>query len=100
MKDIYIYGDSEWYHQIVDEVKLKDNFTVDAGIGKSIRFKNNSYLRINLNIGNLLNNQSFVTGGFEQYRFDFASKNINKFPPRYFYAYGLNYNLGVAYLFP
>lgn len=100
VKDIYIYGDSELYHQIVDEVKLKDNFTVDAGIGKSIRFKNNSYLRINLNIGNLLNNQSFVTGGFEQYRFDFASKNINKFPPRYFYAYGLNYNLGVAYLFP
>lgn len=100
IKDVYKYGESTLYNSIIDEVKLKDNFTVDAGAGKSHRFKNGSYLRVNLNISNLLNNKNFLTGGFEQYRFDFVSKDINKFPPRYFYAYGLNYTLGVAYLFP
>ncbi|MCZ2101092.1 MAG: TonB-dependent receptor [Chitinophagales bacterium] len=100
VKDVYAYGESTLFHTIIDEVKLKDNFTVDAGIGKSIRFPNRSYLRINLNIGNLLNNKNFITGGFEQYRYDFENKNIDKFPPRYFYAYGLNYTLGIAYLFP
>lgn len=100
VKDVYQYGESTLFNTIIDEVKLKDNFTVDAGVGKSIRFKNSSFLRINLNIGNLLNNTNFITGGFEQYRYDFENKNINKFPPRYFYAYGLNYTLGIAYLFP
>ncbi len=99
VKDVYQYGESTLFHEIIDEVKLKNNFTLDAGIGKSHRFRNGSFLRFNLNIGNLLNNKNFVTGGFEQYRFDFESKDINKFPPRYFYAYGLNYTLGIAYQF-
>lgn len=98
--DIYKYGESTLFNSIVDQVKFKDNFTVDASIGKSHRFKNRSILRINLNVGNLLNNRNFVTGGFEQYRFDFEGKDIDKFAPRYFYAYGINYTLGIAYIFP
>ncbi len=100
VKDIYAYGESTLYNEIIDEVKLKDNFTVDAGVGKSIQFSNRSLLRINLNVGNILNNRNFITGGFEQFRFDFENKDINKFPPRYFYAYGMNYTLGIAYIFP
>lgn len=98
--DVYPYGENSLYQDIIAEERLADNYTVDLGVGKSIRFKTGAFLRINLNVGNLLNNKNFLTGGFEQFRFDFENKNIDKFPPKYFYAYGLNYTLGVAYLFP
>ncbi|MBW7951594.1 MAG: hypothetical protein H3C56_03330 [Chitinophagaceae bacterium] len=53
----------------------------------------------NLGINNLLNNKNIISGGFEQLRFDYADKNINKFPPKYYYAYGLNYFASVTFRF-
>ncbi len=88
------------YRQIIDQERLSDSYTVDFSVGKSHRFNNGAFLRINLNVGNILNNTDFRTGGFEQLRFDFENKDVNRFPPRYFFAYGLNYNLNIAYVFP
>ena len=85
---------------IIAEERLPDAITVDFSAGKSIRFDNGAFLRINLNAGNILNNTNFRTGGFEQLRFDYETKDVSKFPPRYFYSYGTNFNLNVAYIFP
>ena len=46
---------------------------------------------LNLGVSNVLNNQDLVTGGFEQLRYDFADKNVNKFPTRYTYAFGTTF---------
>jgi hypothetical protein len=74
--------------EIIDQTKLDNGYSVSLFAGKS--FKIDGYtLNINVNINNLTNNQSFVTGGFEQLRYD--PKNINKFPPKLGYMYGLNY---------
>jgi hypothetical protein len=44
---------------------------------------------------NVLNNQ-FAASAFEQWRFSWADKNVNKFPPKYFNAYGRNYFVMLA----
>jgi hypothetical protein len=93
-------NETELFNQIIGEEKLPDAMTVDFSAGKSIRLKNGSFVRINLNAGNILNNTTFKTGGFEQLRFDYEGHNVNKFPPRYFYSYGTNFNLNISYIFP
>ncbi len=90
---------SALYQSIIAEEKLPNAYTVDIFCGKSFRFKDRSTLNINLNVSNVLNNQNFKTGGFEQLRFDIESRDVNKFPPRYFYAFGTNYSLNFSYVF-
>ena len=90
---------------ILAQQKLDDDYTVDFFGGwswklpKSFGFKKPTYLVFNLGINNLLNNKNIISGGFEQLRFDYADKNINKFPPKYYYAYGLNYFASVTFRF-
>ncbi len=91
---------AELLGKVKDQERLPDAITVDLSVGKSHRFRNGAYIRVNLNAGNILNNTNFKTGGFEQLRFDFVEKDVDRFPPRYFYSYGINYNLNVAYIFP
>ena len=72
---------------------------VDASIGKSIRLDNGNLININLQVNNLLNNLKMKTGGYEQGRFDYVNYNVDKYPPYYYYAQGLNAFLMVAYRF-
>ena len=92
--------ESDLYNKIIAEEKLPDGMTVDASLSKSHRLKSGAFININLNIGNILNKTNFRTGGFEQLRYDYATNDVDKFPPRYFYSYGLNYNLNISYTFP
>ena len=78
------------YLETIEQTRLDNGYSVSLFAGKSFKI-NNYFLNINLNINNLTNNTDFITGGFEQLRFD--SQNINKFPPRLGYLYGLNYFL-------
>ena len=81
---------------------------LDVSIGKSIYLKRGS-LSINLMITNALNNQSIVTGGYEQSRSPYtvaADGSLNnvrayKFPfnPKKYYAFGTNGMLNIAYKF-
>jgi hypothetical protein len=57
------------------------------------------FLALNAGVNNILNNKSIITGGFEQLRFDVENKDVNKFPPRLFYAFGLNYFLSATIRF-
>jgi hypothetical protein len=50
-------------------------------------------LGVNFFLNNILDNQKLALFAFEQSRFDFDTKNIDKFPPKYMYAYGRTYML-------
>lgn len=98
-------GSPAW-HNVVDQVKLDDQYTIDAFAGYSWmmnrRFKSlkkRTYLLFNVGVNNILNNTNIVSGGFEQLRFDFAEKNINKFPDRRFFAYGTNFFASIGIRF-
>jgi len=90
---------------ILAQTKLADDYTIDFFGGwsyrlpKSLGLKKATFLVFNLGINNLLNNKNIISGGFEQLRFDYADKNVNKFPAKYYFAYGLNYFASVTLRF-
>lgn len=86
------------WHDIIDQTKFDAQFTLDFFGGYSWKLPRNmsiagknTFLVFNVGVNNLLNNREILTGGFEQLRFDFLNKDVNKFPPKLFYAYGINY---------
>jgi hypothetical protein len=97
---------SQKWVDIIDQTKLKSQFSVDAFAGyswllnktyKSLRKR--TFLAFNLGVTNILNNKNIVSGGFEQLRYDFVNKDINKFPAKQFYAYGTTFNASIALRF-
>jgi len=85
--DGYVTEDPQW-NETLDQTKLDNGYALSLFAGKSFKISN-YFLSINVNINNLTNNKNFVTGGYEQLRYD--TQNIGKFPPRLGYLYGLNY---------
>ena len=87
--------------EITGQTELPSGYIVDASLGKSWRIKNprTMYIGVNLNVGNILNNTELITGGYEQSRFDFDNQNVDKFPPKYYYAYGRTYFLMLSLRF-
>ncbi len=97
---------SPTFHNIIDQTKLKAQYTLDFFGGYSWlmnkRFKSmgkRTFLVFNVGVSNILNNKNIVSGGYEQTRFDFAAKDSDKFPGKLFYAYGINYSASVALRF-
>ena len=96
-----------FYNSLVKQEKFDPQFTLDFFGGWSKRLSrkyyiNNqpSYLVFNLGVSNLLNNPNNRSGGFEQARYDATTTyNPNKFPNKYYYAYGLNYYASVMFRF-
>lgn len=76
--------------QIVRQYRFPSAYTLDATIFRSWKIKN-SFVSLFVSINNLLNDKNIQTGGFEQLRFDFQNKNVDKFPPKFFYGYGRTY---------
>jgi hypothetical protein len=98
--------ESPLWHTIIDQTRLKSQYTLDAFAGYSWmmnrRFKSlkkRTFLVFNVGVNNILNNTNIVSGGFEQLRFDFAEKNTEKFPQKRFYAYGVNFFASVGLRF-
>lgn len=97
---------SKLYHDIIDQERLKAQYTLDVFAGYSWlmnnRFrslKKRTFLVFNVGVNNVLNNENIVTGGYEQLRYDYQLKNVNKFPSKRFYAYGLNFSANVSLRF-
>ena len=100
---------SELFHDVVKQEQLAAQYTLDAFAGYSWKIphayigsgfhKKPLYLSIYAGINNILNNQDIISGGYEQLRFDYSTSDINKFPPKYYYAYGLNYFASIALRF-
>lgn len=101
-----VVENSPKWHEILDQTKLDHQFSVDAFAGyswllnKSFHsLRKRTFLAINLGVTNILNNKNIVTSGFEQLRYDFTGKNVNKFPPKKFFAYGTTFNASMALRF-
>ncbi|MCO5232681.1 MAG: TonB-dependent receptor [Chitinophagales bacterium] len=95
---------SDTYDQVVQQERLKAQLTLDFFGGYSWKldktFKNMKkahYIYLNVGVNNITNNKNLITGGYEQLRYDFENANVNKFPSRYFYAYGTNYFINITY---
>ena len=84
------------WESILFQEKVPANYTADIFGGKSWRIKD-QFIYLTVGINNILNNRNFIIGGYEQSRFDFETKDVNRFPPRYFYAYGANYFIGLSF---
>lgn len=91
------------YKSVFEQTKFDAQYTIDFFGGYSWKLpkayevnRKSTFLVFNVGINNLLNNKKIVTGGFEQLRYDqqlIAADpvQVGKFPPRLFYAYGLNF---------
>jgi hypothetical protein len=86
----------ELFDQIIKQEKAPSAFTLDVFGGKSFKF-GSRFVYINLGINNILDKRDFVTGGFEQSRFDFEGRDVDRFPARQFYAFGRNYFVSVDF---
>jgi len=82
--------------ELIGQEKLSSTYTVDFFGGKSWRF-GDYYLLVSLNVSNILDEQDFAFGGFEQFRYD--PNELEKFPPKYFYLYGRQYFLNISFRF-
>jgi len=83
---------------ITNQEEFGAAYTVDFSIGK-VLYLSGRQLNINLQFCNILNNTNIKTGGYEQGRFDFATRNVNKFTNKYYYAQGFNCFLMAGYKF-
>lgn len=93
VSDILLPDRADFYHKVIDQVKLDNQFSVDLFAGKSWKI-DDYYLQLLVSVGNVLNNRNFITGGFEQFRYD--RQDPDKFDPRVYYAYGINYSIGLS----
>ncbi|MEL6866661.1 MAG: TonB-dependent receptor, partial [Bacteroidota bacterium] len=89
---------SELWNDILAQEELDGFFMLDISTRKSFKW-GDYYLACNLGVSNLLNNQSYITSGYEQLRFDFEGKDVNRFPARYFNGFGINYFLNLSLSF-
>ncbi|MCX6199222.1 MAG: TonB-dependent receptor [Bacteroidetes bacterium] len=101
--DLLEPGTANWDNTI-DQQRLKGQFTMDFHAGYSWLLNNNFknlkkryFLVFNATISNISNNKNFITGGFEQQRFDYKNNVVDKFPSKYSYAPGASYYFSVAF---
>lgn len=97
-------GMQELIDRMTTQEKFPAQFTLDlfGGWSKRLRYtihKKPVYLVFSLGMNNLLNNKNIRSGGFEQLRFNMEDKDPDTFPPKYYYAYGLNYYASVMLRF-
>lgn len=96
-----VEGSEQWSRMIAQE-KLPEQLTLDLSGGCSFRLRlpgSQHFQTILLYVGvnNLLNKKDILSGGYEQLRFDADTRNVDKFPPKYFYAMGLNYSVNISF---
>lgn len=101
-----IVPNSKEWHAILDQEKLPAAYTIDLFLSKPFYpnkhlnwIPKKSVLYLNLGINNVLNNKAIVTSGFQQLRFDYETKNPDRFANKYSYGLGLNYFLNLAFVF-
>ena len=102
--NIALYTNDAMKAAFQSQEKLKGGFMLDASVGKLIYLKNRKSLNFNLSASNILNNQSMITGGYQQARLPLVdgaidAANLSKFPNKYYYAWGFNVFLNIGYKF-
>jgi hypothetical protein len=84
----FVISDPQW-RDVIRQERLDPGFVVDVYGGKSWRLRGKYFLNLNVSVNNLLNNQNFRVGGFEQLRF--VPTDLDRFPPMYSYMFGVNF---------
>ena len=74
-------------------IKMPSDYLIDVFAGKSWKI-NNLYIVLSANLSNVINNIDFITGGYEQYRFD--TDYPDRFQPRVYYYNGFNYFINLS----
>ncbi len=98
-----VIPDSALWDTIINQTQMPDQFTANFSVGTSAKIKlfgtkKLQTCMINVSVNNLMNNQKIISSGYEQLRFDLKGKNVNQFPPKYFYAMGLNFSINFSLL--
>lgn len=93
-------GTDQW-KRMIEQIHLPIQYTIDLSVGSSVRTKllgskTKKTVLFHLSINNLLDNRRLISGGYEQLRFDASEKNPAKFPPKLFYAMGLNFSANIT----
>lgn len=95
---------SELWNDIIQQEQADGQFTMDLFGGFSWKMDNtfkgmkrSYFMYFTVGVNNILNNRNFITGGFEQTRLDVEDRDPSAFPPRYFYSYGTNFFINVAF---
>lgn len=94
----YLSEDSEQLQAILAQERVKPQFTLDASISKTWRFKRDA-MGLSLKVTNITNNKNLVTSLSEQHRFDYSAHNADAFPNKSYYAPGITFALGFNYSF-
>lgn len=96
--------DSDEWHKILDQTKLKSQSTLDMFASYSLKLprqwsinNKNTFLAFTFSASNLLDNRTIIPFAFEQLRFN--ATEVDKFPPRYNRGYGVNYSASIALRF-
>ncbi len=84
--------DSDLADQILSQEKFPSSYTVNLKAGKSW-YLGDYYVSLFAVVNNVLDDTDIKTGGYEQLRFDYENKDVNKYPANYFYMYGRTYML-------
>jgi hypothetical protein len=98
------YTTQEMIDALGTQERLQGGFLLDASLGKLIYLPQRRSLNVNLSMSNILNNQKMITGGFQQARLPLVdgavdAGNLNRFPNKYYYAWGFNMFLNIGYRF-
>ena len=88
-------GGSEDLADLVQQEKLNDFYTLDLFAYKSFKIKK-YFIYLSASVNNILDNQSMITGGYEQLRFN-PDEGKDYFASRYYYGYGRNFFLGLTF---
>jgi hypothetical protein len=86
------------YHKVTDQTRMKGQFTLDISVSKSWRIKRYT-IGFNINVTNVTNNKNLITTAWENYRFDYRDYNPEKYPNKYYYAYGTTFFAGFNFTF-
>lgn len=86
------------YHMIVDQERMKGQFTLDLSVSKSWRIKRYT-IGFNISVNNILNNKNLVSSAWEAYRFDHRTSDPEKHPNKYYYAFGTTFFAGFNFTF-
>ncbi|MDD3478988.1 MAG: carboxypeptidase-like regulatory domain-containing protein [Paludibacteraceae bacterium] len=93
-----LFDGAQWYNHIL----------VDASVGKLIYLKGGKSININVSLNNVTNNTGLKTGGWQQARIPTTvyrqttykvSNYVDKYPSKYYYAWGFNFFLNVGFKF-
>ncbi len=94
--DEVVTPESDLWNKILDQEKVPAAFTMDFFGGKSWKI-DDLFIYLTVGVSNILDKKDFITGGYEQFRFDFEDKNVDQFPNRYFHSFGRTYFISLAF---